>query len=848
MKRGLFFLSFLVLLLGSTQAGDIRRVKRAMKKADYEKAEELILKSLDGQQINPGVKYYYSVLFVTPEFLRFSIDSATLFIRQALLDYDQADQDGLEEMTEESISQETLVDHLEMITSLAFERAQLEPTVSQWEIFMAGYPDAKQFSKAIESRDSLAFQAVDISETDDLQVYLDTYPNSNFAYTARNILDRLLVNQFWKTKSRDNLEQFVEENPRSEYRETAVRHLLKLSTISGEPGNFLTFIQDYPKEIATVQAVNFLYHLDKEQDFRKFDQYLDFHPQADSLVKVHQKESTFWFTIYEESYKLASAQNEIISTTLTSINGEASCDGLSNLVSGSDVNGPVILTKSGKKILRGELICDLGAGFLFVRQGAAQHIYHKSGVRILKDIQDAQILNRRFLKVKRKKWALYSLAGIQLTEDRFDDIFIEGNFWFFKRDNLLAISTPETITASFPEGLILEFEFEDYELFEDDVLIGFRGDRECLIKSSRVFLVPWGEHHIYPHKTNGYVRDEKGYAFYGSERLKYYAYLEVNEGFMLRKEGTEQWMLFSNVRDWGLPLKDSVKLISKYCALVTGENRRLLFQNRKVLEIDSSSIPRSMSPEMPFTLIKEGASKVVDENGNILFSGNYDKIELLNDSLFSVSFDEKYGVIGTSGQELLPIQFDYLSLTNGIISFISDHKIGAYDLSKKNYFEPLFESRIERFGYLFKTKKGGLTGLINSEGEDILPFVYEEVLEWTDSLVWTKSKETFSLVNLNDQQPQMDVTLLKPFRAGTETFMKFYGSDGFGLINKSGLLLKPIYSDIVWIGNESQGVIMADQALPDAGFHVVTYFDSKGVKIHSQAYSDEDFEKVLCDR
>lgn len=103
-------------------------------------------------------------------------------------------------------------------------------------------------------------------------------------------------------------------------------------------------------------------------------------------------------------------------------------------------------------------------------------------------------------------------------------------------------------------------------------------------------------------------------------------------------------------------------------------------------------------------------------------------------------------------------------------------------------------------------------------------------------------------MNLSNQDSVMEVSLLKPFQAGAETIMKFYGSDGFGLIKESGLLLKPIYSDIVWIGNESQGVIMADQALPGAGFHVVTYFDSKGTKIHSQAYSNEDFEKVLCDR
>ena len=848
MLRGGLIFTFYILFVYGVFAGDVKRVKRAFEKANYEKAEGLILKSLVDHQINPGIKYYYSLLFLTAEFERFSIDSATIFIRQSIVDYKSASKKVIEEMVEEGISMESLNDHLERITELAFEKAKSESTVSSWETFILTYPNGQQKGKAIDSRDSLAFQAVNKQAVASLQSYLDNYPNSKLRVETRNILDRLLVNEFWRTKSKDDLIAFVKDNPRSVYRETAIRHLLKLSTISGESDDFLTFIQDYPKAIATTQAVNFLYHLDKEQEFQRFDQYFSFHPQADSLLKIHQTQSEFWFVTYESSYNLVSHQSEFISTPLTSINGNAACSGLLSLVSGSDIDGAIILTKDGKTIIRGELIRDLGVGFLLVRQGSKKHIYHKSGARIIEDIQEAKILNNQFLKVKRHKWALYSLTGISLTEHRFDNIFVDGSFWFFELDNLLALTTPNKITSSFPDGLALEFKFEDYELFEDQLLIGFQGKKECLLKQSGQFLVPWGTHHIYPHHSNGYIHDRKGYAFYGSERSKYYPYVEVNEGFILYKEDKKQWMLFSNFGDWSLPLKDSVKLISKHCSLITGKNTRLIFHNQGILEIDSSSVPQSLSSKMPFTLIKADISKVVDENGNIIFSGDYDKIELLNDTLFSISSNEKYGVISTSGQRLLPIQFDYLSLTDGIISFISDQKIGAYDLHHRTYFEPFFESIIEAFGYSYKTKKGDLTGLINSEGEDVLPFIYEEISEWTDSLVWAKTTDMYRLVNIYNQEVEMEATLLNSFQAGTETFMKFYGSDGFGLIKESCLLLKPIYSDIVWIGDESHGVIMADQTLPDAGFHVVTYFDSKGVKIHSQAYSNEDFEKVLCDR
>jgi len=622
---------------------------------------------------------------------------------------------------------------------------------------------------------------------------------------------------------------------------------LKLSTISGEIGDFLAFIQKYPKANATTQAINFLYHLDKEQGFKDFDEYLNFHPQADSLQKIRESESTFWFATFDQSYKLISENNEIISTPLISMSEDASCAGISNLVSGLDEKGAVILSRDGAEVLRGELIQDLGAGFLLVRQGSEQHVYHKSGARILKNIEAAGIIENRFLKIKRNKWALYSLTGIQLTEHRFDDIFVDEDFWIFEENEMLAVSTSDEISSSFLGGLFLEFKFEDYELAGDDLLIGFRGDRECLLKSSGDFLVPWGAHRIFPDKDNGYVHDQKGYAFYGPDRFTYYPYLETNDGFVLRKESENRWMLFSNTDNWFIPLKDSVKLISEYCALIADSQPKLVFQNQKTVEIDITSIPQSFPSNHSLTLVRGVQSSVYNAVGETLFTGEYDQIRLLNDTLFAVSVDNKYGVISAFGEEILPIEFDYLSMEGELISFISEQKIGAYDLLAKVQFESNYESKIEKLGPFYETTKEGFTGLIDREENEILPFEYEDIIEWTDSLVWTKQDDQYELINVNNLESQLDVSLLKPFNAGAETLMKFYSSSGFGLISRKGIVLKPIYSEISWIGNENAGVIMADQALPEAAFHVVTYFDSKGSKIHSQAYSNEDFEKVLCD-
>ena len=115
----------------------------------------------------------------------------------------------------------------------------------------------------------------------------------------------------------------------------------------------------------------------------------------------------------------------------------------------------------------------------------------------------------RILKVRKGKWGLLTLLCDELAPFWYDDIFIEGDFWFFEKDGLMAITSGEEILDSYGKGLDLEFKFEDYELVDDQTLIGFRDDRECLLKSDRSFLVPWGIHHIFPDPHAGYVKEYK---------------------------------------------------------------------------------------------------------------------------------------------------------------------------------------------------------------------------------------------------------------------------------------------------------------------------------------------------
>lgn len=829
-------------------AGDLRRIQRKYENQDWEKTEELILKSIEDQPINPGAKYYYSKLFLEATFNRTSLDSARIYIFAALEDFTKSLEDVLEEMTKEEVFQSDLQTLFDTIEALCYERATELNTIQDWNLFLIQFPEFDQIQDAIDARDALVYADLKSNLTiGSTKEFLETYPSSIFTERAKNKLDSMLVLKHRQSDSVDDLEKFIREHPNSEYRNEALEHLLPLKTLSGKITDFISFIRAYPRTKTGRKAIGLAFHLDAESGFSSQSLYLDYHPNSDSLREEIQNRDAFFFPVFEKTFQLVAPSGRSVETNLTELDQSLICDGInSDILTGSDQNGPKIINLNGRTIFEATLIKDLGAGFLLIKEGRKISLAHKSGIKVVEGIDDASLLNNSFLKVKKGKWGLYSLLGLKLSDHRFDEIFLEGNFWFFEKNGLYAITQQRALSNSYPEGPFLEFKFDDYELITDDKLIGFRDDRECMIKSDGEFIVPWGIHQIFPSETREYVKNENGYAFFDNpERFEY---VEANAGFTMRKISDDQWSLFGNKENWMLPLRDSIKLINNHCTLLTGEKRNLIFTNQNQIELEEDQQVLTLSPQQPYILLKSKVSTILDQHGTRVFSGNFDQIKLLTDSLFSVSFRNKYGVISISGDQILPTEYDYIGIHKHLITTLKKNRIGAYDLRSNILINPEYESKIEAFGPYYQTSSSGKFGLIDSDEDVILPFEFDELRYWTDSLVWGKQEDHFKLINLNSLEPEMKVTLLTSFPSTTGETVKFYDTRGFGLRNNElGLILEPTFSEIRILGTPGKGVLIGEQALPQAGYRILSYFDFRGNRIYSQAYRSEDYERLFCD-
>ena len=254
---------------------------------------------------------------------------------------------------------------------------------------------------------------------------------------------------------------------------------------------------------------------------------------------------------------------------------------------------------------------------------------------------------------------LITYLGIQIAELKYEDIYKEGVFWVFKRDGLLAVYTEELILEEIEDrGLSLEFKFDDIEPVNQNMLIGFRDDRECLLDSTLNFLVPWGEYEIHPEESGWYLKSDAGYQLYNSlDSLvinKVFPYIESNKGWLALKMETD-WLLLPKIQSIQPSREyDSIKLINDYAALLIKEDvKELLFRSGDRINIETELVRTFPNRPEIVSLTDKDQTRLFNPNGKLILEGTFDKISFVNDSLFKVEIKKKQGLKHINGDWIL---------------------------------------------------------------------------------------------------------------------------------------------------------------------------------------------------
>ncbi|WP_424962418.1 WG repeat-containing protein [Ekhidna sp.] len=835
--------------------GTVNRIQKAMEKKEYDKAYELITKGYEKEPNNPGISFYHAKLFFDHDFIAYNIDTARVAIERSLKAYENATEEIKDDLVSDGVTHDQIKLLSEKIRDRAFQNTLKNLTIGNILKYQRNYPQSVYEDILTFKKDSIEYDAAKSKRSQTALInFISDHPVSVFRPKADSLLDLMRWQVLESSGTLKDYYSYLDQHPYSRHRKKVEQYILKVSTASHAIENYISFISLSSVPALKKRAADVLF-------FQDNDASMTVHPLKDSITMAKELLELQLFPVVSENRIgfFDQSGNQQISPLFTDIAAQYKCTlSTDSWVFVETPSGGQIVTKKGLPILR--MVTDykdLSNSIGLVQQDGDWYLYHKSGFKIIDSpLQAAEVLSSKWIKVKQnEKWGLVSYLGFQIAESIYDDIFREGSFWIFERDGLFAVYTEALILDEIEQrGLSLEFKFDDIELVNENALIGFRGERECLLDSTLHFLIPWGEYEIYPEASGWYLRADQGYRLYNQSEKdlmdKYFPYLESNDGWLAIKTDLD-WMLLPRKGSL-LPSReyDSIKLLNNHAALVIkDEEKHLMFNTGNQILLKDEKI--TVLPNQPryVSIIDVDETFIYNQLGEVAISGRFEKTNFLNDSLVKVQVRGKQGLIHMNGNWILNPVFDSIDEKDGLVLTLIDGKIGCYDPVINELIETGYQTRLVRFDQNYLAKKEGKFGIIDYASQEVLSFSYDEVMQWNDTTYLVKDGQQYWVID-EDEEP-----VYEPFESmnvvvenDLHTVYRFIKYGRYGLIsNRFGELLKPEFTDIFNIGTAESPLFFSDQHLDKAGFHVVSYVDQKGKLILSKAYAREEFDQILCD-
>lgn len=858
-QKLLVFLLILASLIPAASAGNLNRIKKALEKNDFEKAEKNILKSLQKDTLNPGARYFYSVLFIQEGFSRYNLDSSRVWINQALAEYPLASEGILKDLEKADLTHADFLSQKEKVTVLAFQRSINRMSQRGFEEFMEFFPEASRFDSARFFRDSLAYDSVrHVNTWQAFEGYFKAWPESPFSTEARANYQSLIFKDYTEDDQLESYVAFLEQHPETPFRERAEEIIFTRSTADHKWGSYTSFLSKYPETHLRKKAGDILYYKVKQEVSRTMEEVLNVHSDPDSLRRIHELEKRTLFPVMENGrFGFWSTDGEeLIEPVYEEVSDEMLCGNITNeWLMVTKAGKGLAISRAGDSLLNTDQIFFIDESVLLAGSG---YLYHKSGYRISDQmVEKANVLTNGWIAFQSDyKWGLMSPAGHWILRPEYNSIQKEGSFIILEKNEQFAVSVEKEILSS--RDSPLNFIYDDYEVIGDTLFQGFMDEKECLLNENLSALIPLDKQNIYLTSPAWYVKKDSTFQIFDRNEQKLidqkFVFFDANEGWLAFDSGDEWLLISKDTSHFFEPVNrlDSIKLISKHAAFaIRGDSLQLLFQNGERRPVGSDETIRLLgNDQKEFFLVSSNKHRVFDSEGKLLFEEEFDEVGHLADSLFRVEKGGKTGVITAGGRAVVPINFDLIDEKDGLFFLLKKGKIGCYDKSRNILIPPEYEARIVSIGPHYMVKKDGKLGLVNDENDLIIPADFHQFVYWNDTSVWTQNDTGWKLLSFRNEILMSELQSVNLWReTPAELLAILLTKNGYGLYsNERGEILPPQYNDIVNVGSESDPVFFAEQHLKTAAFFVVTYFNRSGQAIRSQAFRPQEYEMIYCDQ
>lgn len=874
-----FFAFILFFLTISEIRADGKKALKLLEKGEYEKAHETLVKSLEKDSINAGAKYVFSLLYLTPNYQGYNIDTAYFFINEAIEDFAVHDEKTKENLAKININDSTLLKQKRKVEEQAFKRAKALHTIDDYNYFLKKYDGALQVDSAVYYRNEIAYNdAVRLNTWEAFEYFIHKYPDAVQIEEAKAKYEELLY--FTKTKDGRlaSYVNFLKFFPKTPYRDDAEKHIFELSTADNDIDSYMTFMERYPKSKMRRRALDMLYHCYKQfHSPEGFINRFNILHEGDSLLLIARAESGSLIPVFEmDKYGFIKLNGEkLIDFTYDAIKRDYYCGHIAGDYLEVELGGKkMIVSRLGGKIYEGpyDSAEDMGCGALKIEHDGYFGVYHKSGFQILDfKYEETGLVANAFIKYKYNgKWGLKTFANLDVLPPVHDDIFSEGRFVIIEDNDLFAVQNVRNL-AKAADGLKpqLDFKYDDYDLIYPEQLLVFREDKEAVLDLDLKEKLPLDAQTFYEFYGGWLVKKNNKYhiydqIFYPLSDLEFDNVDYNKSRAALKYQG--KWGLYR--ADGPFPETfeyDSVRFLTEQIGVIIKKDTIFaLFDNDSIIDISYSIETRLLIPggldqeegdkyaQYLLTKSKSGIYSVYNINGHRILHGKFQSVGALGREYLLVEKAGRKGLYHRSSKPALKIRYNAIgNYDNGYVSTLLNGKFGIYNYEKNVFLSAKYQKRLKPFGqYYFIGTRGGKYGLVNLDNEAVTGFDFDEILDWNDTVALVRQEDEWKLYDIGNKRYVYEgISEYKVlYEDGNEkTILITKNSQNGILSSKYGEVIGPTFNDIINLGAEKEPVYFAEKFIFEADIYIVIYYDARGKILRKQVFTEEEeYEKIYC--
>ncbi len=768
---------WLMCLCCKLQADDLGRALKALQNKQYAQARQFLQKNLQKNPRQPLAKYAYSLYFQA-EAPHARADSAYWYLLAALADWQQPEvaRQYEKQARKLKLSPDSLQQHQRLLEKKAYLQARQRFDVEAFQFFTDTFREAPEWARAVEIRDSLAFEAARTEDSfEAYKAFLRRYPDSKQARDAERFRDLLVFEQETAGKSLAEYEAFLENYPQSKAREEAEKHIFDILAYTHSSEGYEQLFRRFGNSAAGQRALHWLHFLYQEQNqegvfLKKFPQYI----HKDKLQKLLPYNALDYLPVLINGrYGYGAANGELpIACQLDTIPQAHLCEPIQTSWLSFIVDGKLgVWDKLGQVLFEAQFdaVEDFGEGLLLVQKGKMQGLVHLGGfVAVPIQYEAIERLGGNLLKIKQEgRWGLSTVHHKWVEEAMYEEIDLLSQEWIrFRRDSLYGFLHRHYLLAKLAKrpSPPIYCQYSDIEDFEENYLLAedLQGRRGLLYRDGNEAL-SFAFEDIRAVAGLWIAKNEEGHRLYTSKgkllQEQIYEGYHASESLLaLKKSG--KWALFDKEGVMLYDFKyDSITFLRELIVLHQGRNTILEFPNQKRVSlpnIKSLQIIRSPSESKPyFLLVEQQNSKkgLYNIQGAVVLPTRYDRIYMLEKQLISVGIAQKNGLVDTLGRELVKMEYEGIgNMSEGFVPLLKDGKFGLFEPKTKLLLPPVYDLLPRSYAQLggqaiLIARKDGFWGFINAQNTQLSAFVYDEIRFWQDSMALVRHQNEWLFEN-----------------------------------------------------------------------------------------------------